>query len=676
MDQQFADVHARALREFTKTESAQRDERYQCLQDRRFYSIAGAMWEGPLGQQFENKPRFEVNKVHLAVIRIINEYRNNRLSVCFQPKDGVANDKLADTCAGLFRADEQDSGAQEAYDNCFEEGVGGGFGAIRLRCEYEDDEDEENEYQRICIEPIVDADSCVFYNLGATRQDKKDAKRCWVLTGYSFEEYEERYGEDPSTWPKSIHQNEFDWTPGQVVYVAEYYEIEETHVKKITVKDPVGNEETYTKDEFEEKAAELRATGWKKVAERSIKTKRVHKYIMNGARILEDCGYIAGKLIPIVPYYGKRWFVDGTERCMGHVRLAKDATRLKNMQISKLAEVSALSSVEKPIFTPEQMAGHTTMWSEDSVKNYPFVLINTLTDAQGNPMPAGPLGYTKPPMIAPAMAALLQLTETDLQDVLGNQQAAEQLPENISGKAVELIQNRLDMQVFIYVDNFAKTIQRVGEVWLSMAKDVYADAGRKMKSIGPSDEVGSVELLRPMIDKKTKKQYLENDMSQAGFNVSVTVGPSSDSRRAATVRALTGMMALVQDPDTMQVLQSMAMMNMEGEGIQDVRDYFRQILLRKGVVKPTDEEAEQMAKEQAAQGQQIDPQSQYLLSAAQEAEANAADKRANTMLTVAKTEKTQADTTKVLHDMHMDAESATTDRIAAMQPQAPAAPPK
>ena len=45
--------------------------------------------------------------------------------------------------------------------------------------------------------------------------------------------------------------------------------------------------------------------------------------------------------------------------------------------------------------------------------------------------------------------------------------------------------------------------------------------------------------------------------------------------RAATVRALTGMMAITDDPQTKQVLQAMAMMNMEGEGISDVLDWLR-----------------------------------------------------------------------------------------------------
>ena len=51
------DIHQEALGEFDKIQTALRDERLQCLQDRRFYSIAGAQWEGPLWYQYENKPR-------------------------------------------------------------------------------------------------------------------------------------------------------------------------------------------------------------------------------------------------------------------------------------------------------------------------------------------------------------------------------------------------------------------------------------------------------------------------------------------------------------------------------------------------------------------------------------------------------------------------------------------
>lgn len=651
-EQRLADIHAEAMAEFDSIQSALRDERLQCLQDRRFYSIAGSQWEGPLGEQFENKPKFEVNKIHLAVLRIFNEYRNNRISVDFVSKDGAKNDKLADVCDGLYRADEQDSGAEEAYDNAFEEAVGGGFGAWRLRAEYEDDEDPEDERQRIRIEPIFDADSSVFFDLNAKRQDKADAKRCYVLTAMTRESYAAEYGEDPASWPKEVYQHEFDWLTPDVVYVAEYYRVEDTNETVHIYEGLDGQEVRYRDadllaDEMLEET--LLATGFKEVRQKRIKRRRVHKYILNGARVLDDLGYIAGKCIPIVPVYGKRWFIDNVERCMGHVRLAKDAQRLKNMQLSKLGEISALSSVEKPILTPEQVSGHQVMWSEDNIKNYPYLLINPITDANGNLAVSGPVAYTKPPAIPPAMAALLQITEQDMQDILGNQGDAEKIVSNISGKAVELIQNKLDMQTFIYMSNMAKAVKRSGEIWLSMAQDIFVESGRKMKTVGSQGEVDSVELLRPSVDEQTGETLYENDLSDAKFDVAVDVGPSSSSRRAATVRALTGMMAITQDPETMQVLGAMAMMNMEGEGISDVRDFFRRKLIMLGVVQPTKAEMEEMM--QAKANQPEDPNSIFLQAAAEEAVAKAAKARADTIETVAAAELKRAQTVKTMADV-------------------------
>ena len=650
-DQQLANLHAEALTEFDNIQSALRDERLQCLQDRRFYSIAGAQWEGPLWDIYENKPKFEVNKIHLAVIRIINEYRNNRITVDFVSKEGKEYDKLADTCDGLYRADEQDSGAEEAYDNAFEEGVAGGFGAWRLRTVYENEEDEEDEKQRIRIEPIFDADSSVFFDLNAKRQDKADSKKCFVITSMTRQAYKDEWGDDPASWPKEVHQYEFDWLTPDVVFVAEYYRVEETR-ETVYVWETIGGEEERYKDadfEADETLEErLLAVGSREVRQKNIKRRRVRKYILSGAKILEDCGYIAGKCIPIVPMYGKRWFVDNVERCMGHVRLAKDAQRLKNMQLSKLGEISALSSVEKPILTPEQVAGHQMMWADDNIKNFPYLLVNPITDANGNQAISGPIGYTKPAQIPQALAALLQITEQDMQDLLGNQQAGEELQANISGKAVELVQNKLDMQTFIYMSNMSKAVKRSGEIWLSMARDVLVEEGRKMKSIGPQNEMQSVELAKPMVNEKGEIET-ENDLSEAEFDINVDVGPSSASKRAATVRALTGMASLTDDPETKQVLGAMAMMNMEGEGITEVRDYFRKKLLRMGVVKPTEEEQQTMAEEQA--NQQPDPNTQYLQAAADEATANATQARAKTILTVAQADETKAKTMKTLAEV-------------------------
>jgi len=665
-DQYLTKVHSEALAEFDNIQSALRDERLQCLKDRRFATIAGAQWEGPLWDQYENKPKFEVNKIHLAVIRIINEYRNNRIDVDFIPKSGEDDDELAEKCDMLLRADEQDSTADEAYDNAFEEAALGGIGAWRLRTQYEDETDEENSYQRIRFEPIYDADSSVYFDLNSKRQDKSDATRCFVIYSMTRQSYIDEWNDDPTSWPKEVHQYEFDWDTPDIVFIAEYYRIEEKRDTVFTFKHLDGTEEKVKKSEIEADESileRLTAVGATEVSQRKISRRRCRKYILSGGKILEDCGYIAGPNIPIVITYGKRWFIDNVERCMGHVRLATDVQRLKNMQLSKLGEISALSSVEKPILTPEQIAGHQLMWSEDNLRDYPYLLINPITGPDGAQTVGGPVAHTKSPQIPAAMAALLQITEQDMADLLGNQQNAEKMVSNISEKTVEMIQTRVDGQAYIYMSNFAKAMKRSGEIWLGMASELYCDEGRTMKGITKDDVPKPVKMMTPVVDAETGEIDYENDMSEAKFDIVATVGPASASKREAIVKKLTAMMAVTQDPETLRVLQAMAMMNMEGEGMQDMRQYFRQILVKMGVIKPTEEEQAQMSMQQ----NQPDPNAVFLAAAAEEAQAKAAKARAEVVETVASAALKQAQTTKTYADADQTSQNMTLDTVEAVQ---------
>jgi hypothetical protein len=139
---------------------------------------------------------------------------------------------------------------------------------------------------------------------------------------------------------------------------------------------------------------------------------------------------------------------------------------------------------------------------------------------------------------------------------------------------------------------------------------------------------------------------VENDMSEAEYDVVVTIGPTSATKRQATVRSLTNMMQITQDPEMLQVLSAMTMMNMEGEGVGEVRDYFRKKLLRMGVIEPTELEAQELMQE--AQNMPPDPQQQYLEAASEQALAQATKSRTDTILTLAKAEETRAKTAETL----------------------------
>ena len=665
-------VHSEAMRRFDIVQSAVREDRRLCLKDRRFYSIAGAQWEGRLGKQFENKPKLEINKIALSVMRIIGEQRNNRITVDFISKQKALDDTLANTLDGMYRSDEQDSVADEAYDNAFEEAVGGGIGAWRLRTVYEDPEDPESEFQRIAIEPIVDADSSVFFDLSAKRQDKKDAKFCFVVFSMTPEDYMLKWpdAQAPSTWDKSIHQTEFDWNTPDTVYVAEYYVVEKEDVTVQIFETISGDEEKYI-DPDDEKLRELDAIGTVKVREKKIQKKRVRKYVLGGIDILEET-IIAGPNIPIVMSFGKRWFIDNLERTMGHVRLNKDPQRLKNMQMSYLAEISALSAIEKPIFYPEQVAGHQQRWAEDNLKNHPYLTINPITDKDGNVTAAGPIGYTKPPTVPLPLAKLLAITEQDMKDIQGNQQEGAKVAANLSGAAIGKIQMILGEQSFIYFSNHAKAIKRSGEIWLGMAKEIFVENDREVQLIGSQNNVSSIKLNQPEIDPETNQLVYKNDISKANFNIAVSVGPSSSSKKEAAIRTLTAILQQTSDPETQMILQSLILMNTEGEGLEDTQAYYRQKMLRMGVVQPNEKERKQL--EEEAKKQQPTPEDKFLLESAENEKAKAGKARSDTALSLEKTKKTAAETLEIFAGIDRNERQAIIDNMNIFNQMVPARP--
>jgi hypothetical protein len=175
-----------------------------------------------------------------------------------------------------------------------------------------------------------------------------------------------------------------------------------------------------------------------------------------------------------------------------------------------------------------------------------------------------------------------------------------------------------------------------------------------------------VELMQPMIDQETGAMKMANDLSDATFDVVADVGPSSSSKRQATVRALTGMLQLTQDPETAQVITAMAMMNMEGEGLSETNAYFRKKLLRMGAIKPTEDEAQELMAEM--QGRPQDPNAIYLQAAAEEATAKAAQARANTVKTVADAELSRAKTVETLSNVDMDSQDHALKMMADLVP--------
>ena len=660
---QLDEVHARAMERFADIAAATQEQRLLSLTARRFVSIPGAQWEGDGWSDLgENTIRVEINKTARGLEKIVNDYRANRLTVTFRAVGSKSSEETAETLEGLHRADAYHHKAQQARDNAFEEAAAGGFGAYRLAATYTDEYDPDDDTQR--INPglaIVDADQRVFFDLNSKLYDKSDAQFAFVVTAMTRQAYEREYPGFVSSWPEGVFKPFWDWFRPDTCLVAEYYEIEETSAKRLTYTHKLsGDVERFWQSEISTKArADMLTQGYALTSARMVKRRCVHKYTLSGAEVLNDDGRIAGDCIPIVPVYGKRWFVDDMERWRGHVQLAMDPQRIYNLQISKLSEIAALTPREVPIFTPEQVAGHEQRWANMNIERHPYALINPIIGPDGAPMSTGPVSSVQPPQLAPVTAALIQITANDIQELTTADDGADQTKSNVSAQAMEIAATRVDAKSAAYMDNMRQSVQREGEIYLSMARDAYFEPGREVEVMDGDGMSDTATLAEPATDPTTGKFSIRNDLSRGRYSVVSDVTEASATRRDKTVRAclnIAEVATAAQQVDLAGAAILTAMLNMDGVGMDDFQAWGRTKALAIGLVKPTDAEKQEMA--QAAQNQQPDPSAAVAAAQAAALQAVAAKDGAMAGKIGADTKQSEAKTLQILHDTHAKLEDA------------------
>lgn len=623
-------VHARALKRFDTASAPQQEIRAHALLCRRFISIPGAMWEGPWGDQFENSIKVEIDKLSKGVDKIVTDYRENRIVPDFRPSGGNSDQDTADTLDGIHRADSYQYKSQQARDNAFEEAAIGGFGAYRLCNELADPSDKDNDEQRVNpASIIVDADQRVFFDPNSKLYDKSDAQWAFVLTADAKEAFEDEYPDKLSDWPENRLQVIYEWFTPDVVIKAEYYEVENRDEDLLIFTQKLSGEEqrAWASDMEPQDIRDLKAQGWT-MATKKRQRRRVRKYVMSGAEVLKDCGFIAGDQIPIVPVYGKRWFVDNQERFRGHVSKRMDAQRIYNAKVSKGSEIDALSPREKPIFAVSQLPPHLQkLWAEQEQQRHPYALVEPLIDpATGQIVSAGPIGKIEPPQLPPVTAMLLQIAAADLTEETDD--GAEEVKANTSAEAMDIAATRIDAKSAIYLDNMKQSVQREGEIYLSMAKDVYYEPGRTIETMSEEGDDGESVLHEPFTDKNGTFR-IRNDFTAGKYKVIADVTEATATRRDKTVKHMLATASVATEAEDMELAQVCiltAVMNQDGEGASDVQAYARKRLVGMGVVAPNEEEQQQM--EQAQQNQQPDPQTELLGAMASEKAASAQLKQA------------------------------------------------
>jgi len=582
-------------------------------EDMRFINVPGAMWEN----YFANNPsadtnsgaipsraRLELDLITDFVQRFKGEWNQNRIMPEFKADDSKTTKDDAELMNGRYRFDFRKGSGKLSTDQAVDEAVTCGYGAMKLATVFEDPEDPENENQDIEWRPKFNAYSSVFWDGAAKRIDKRDAHYCTELEQFTAKSFKRQW---PGKKPVSAYVpndrrflNSGSHAKGVEadIFIATRYEIVKKKVKVFVYNNlQSGKIEVYSEEDHEKIKDELKADEFREFQrKRTITRQTVEKTVFSGDAILKPTRRIAGKWIPIIPFYGYRQYVDGIETYRGLVRKLKDANLLFNMQVSQLAENAASGGQEVPIFTTDQMLNDSVKASWSNKNNAPYRLISPSYDKDGNLVASGPIGYDKPAMLDQSTTALLEIVPGFLKGITGAQ-TVDITNREMSGKLFRAMMKRENLNTQVVTDNIANAIVWSGTVYQAMAADIY-NTERKLQVIGKDGSESEVHLLEDVVDQETGQTIIANDLTGKKFQSYPDAGPAYDTLAEQTVEDLKGMLDALGDNPTDQryrpVIMGVLLENITGVGMDPIKDLNRKFMLLDGLIKPATPEEEAM----------------------------------------------------------------------------------
>ena len=527
--------------------------RQEALEDLKFAS-GGDQWPVDLqnSRNLESRPVLTINKLDGYCRQVTNQQRQQRPRIRVHATNTVEDAADAKVVQGIIRHIEVNSNADNAYDNAYNYAVRMGWGYLRVDHRYvrEDSFDQE-----IYIDPI-DNPFTVYLDPNSIAVDGSDQERCLITTMMPKTTFKEMYpqAEETSFLMRGTGDSQSEWITKEDIRIAEYFYTVREKATLYQLSDGLSRFAD-GKDFFERiKRAGLEILNERESVKKTIKWKK-----LTAIQVLEERDW-AGYYIPIVPVYGRHVVIGDKRKKFGMVRHAKDAQRMYNFWVTSLTESVALAPKAKWVMVEGQDEGHELDWAAANIKSM-ATLRYKQTDIDGNPAPPPQRLQPEPPP-AGVMAAAQEINN-DMATIIGIYDPSQQLPGNMSGKALNGQQMQIDLTNFDLYDNLTKSMCHIGKIILDLIPKIY-DVQRMMRIIGDD---GRPELLT--INERDAVGRVKNDVTVGQYDVVMETGPGYNSKRQEAVDA---MMPLLAKPELFNVAGDLVFRNMDFPGAETIAD--------------------------------------------------------------------------------------------------------
>jgi len=606
-----------------------------------FYHVSH--WDDNMLSTSQLSYRGEFDMVGKAVKGVQGDLTSNPVQNDFEPVDEDRED-AADFMDTLYRADSHSNTSIESFDNAELEMIVCGFGAWELSTEYESIRGDSNN-QVLIRRPIAEANNTLFFDPSAKLLDKSDAKYSSHLTGYTEEGFisahYELTGEEltdkeikainPSSF--SYPEGSFSWvTSGSeaTFYLSTFYHKELVKTKILNMVNPLGENQTMYESDLKDVMDDMIDEGWTIESDKTINRWEIRKYIVSGQEILngdmvdgERVGVvIPGEHIPVVPIYGERAIVNGQETWEGIIAKKMDAQKLRDFNLSYLADIVSRSPRSKPIVSPEEVAGFEKDYSLTGVENnLPYVRMNRKTQS-GEPLPYGPIRMLPEQPIPSALVASIDLSRQAVEDGANPGITQDIADVDLSTKSILALQARLDLQSVVYQEHRKHGKRRDGEICASMYAEIY-DVPRRANVELKNGTRKKVETMEQILDAESGEFITINDIYNTEFKVYSSISASYSTQKDQTLDRVEKLLQGINPADpkyNMLLLQYLSLM--DGIDFDDIRDYVKNEQLMLGFRKPDDDEEEALLEE--AKNQQQEPSAEMLVGLGEKMKGEAA----------------------------------------------------
>jgi len=532
--------------------------RQEGLEDLKF--VNGDQWPVELqnSRNLESRPVLTINKLDGYCRQVTNQQRQQRPRIKVHATNNEADVKTADVIEGMCRHIEVNSNADNAYDTGFDHAVRMGWGYWRITTDYvkEDSFDQE-----IYIDAIPNPFT-VYFDPNSERVDGSDAERCLITTMMSKAKFRKLYPDNDdgtSFTQRGTGDSQSEWITKEDIRIAEYFYVKRESATLYQLSD--GTSKFAEGKDFRARleAAGIQIIGERKSFKRTIKWKK-----LTAVEVIEERDW-PGTYIPVVPVYGRHVVIGDKRHKFGMIRHAKDAQRMYNFWQTTITESVALAPKAKWIMAEGQDEGHESEWAAANVKSFPLLRYKQ-TDIDGNTAPPPQRLQPEPPPSG-VMAAAAGIN-TDIATLMGIYDPSQQMPGNISGKALNGQQQQVDLTNFDFYDNLTKSIAQTGKIILDLIPHIY-DSQRVMRIIGADGKPDLVNINQPSQDDQGVYKVM-HDMTVGQYDVVMDTGPGFNSKRQAAVDA---MMPLVNgNPELFKVAGDLVFRNMDFPGAEVIAD--------------------------------------------------------------------------------------------------------